>query len=488
MSTHEALIGSAPHTSRVPDEESTVRELASKVAESSFGPRAKELLRRVVASESTGGVGFAAYQAPPVLKRGEGALVWDVDGKRYIDMTAAFSVANVGHCNPAVVEAVRNQAGELLHCFDLPHEGREILAAELAELAPGDHAKRVAFGVGGSDATELAMRMARLHTGAPIVLSAYGSYHGANSATAAASSKAHLWATHYPLGPHDAGHGKFPYPYWYRCPLGGGTPGESASRCIAYLRNLLESGGTHITGGPYGRSNLAAIIVEPMQGAGGYIVPDASFLRELRALCDDVGALMIVDEIQTGLGRTGQLWGCDHSDVVPDIIAVGKSLGGGLPISAVVARAEIAEAWTPGAHVSTFAATPVSVAAARASLKYMSDEALPARAHRLGEYIQARAVEFESRHEMFGCADVRGLFVGIEYVRDRDTKLPASELASKIQQRCLEQGVLVQVGGPHRNRLMLMPPLVITEDELAEAMDIIDAATADCSTDVYSLA
>lgn len=476
MSAQQVL--PAPHGAHeeVADRGSTVQELASRVDGSSFGPRAKDVLRRVVATESTGAVGFAAYQVPPVLERGEGALVWDVDGKSYIDLTAAFSVANVGHCNPAVVAAVREQAGKLLHCFDLPHEGRELLAAEVAAVSPGDHAKRVAFCVTGSDAVEMAMRMARLYTGAPIVLSAYGSYHGATAGTAAASSKANLWTTHYPVGPHDAGHGKFPYPYWYRCALGGRTPAESASRCIAYLRTLLESGGTHITGGPYGRSNLAAIIVEPMQGAGGYIIPDPSFLRELRTLCDEIGALMIVDEIQTGLGRTGRMWGCDHSDVVPDIIAVGKSLGGGLPLSAVVARAEIAETWTPGAHVSTFAGTPLSVAAARAALTYIREQELPARAERLGEYIRARAVDFERRHEPLGCADICGLFAGFEFVHDRDTKQPAHQLASRIQQHCVEDGVLVQVGGPHRNRIMLIPPLVISEEQLEQAMDVIDAA------------
>ena len=451
-------------------------ELLARVENSTCGPESKALLREFVATESTGGIGFAVYDVPPVLVRAKGATVWDADGKAYIDMIAGFSVANIGQVNPSVVAAIREQAGELLHCFDLPNRPRTALARQLLDLSPGKHEKRVAFGVTGSDATEIAMRMARWYTGAPIILSAHGGYHGMTAETIAAGGRARAWAYCQPTGPHDSGHAKIPYPYPYRCLFGSSDPEECASRCVEFLRMLLSGSSTPLGGGKGDICNVAAVLVEPMQGAGGYIIPPPSFLQGLRELCDEFGILLILDEIQTGLGRTGKLWGCEHSGVIPDIMAIGKSLGGGLPISAVVARSEIAASWGPGAHLSTFAATPLASAAANAVLEYLVDNNLPDRAATTGVYLKDRLLELSERHNLIGSVDSCGLFTGIEFVRDRQTKEPASEEAAWMLEFCKTEGLLLQRGGPHGNRFMLIPPLVITEDEIDEGLAILSRA------------
>ena len=461
--TREALVGDP-------------KGLLDRVEKSTCGPKSKALLREFVATESTGAIAFAAYDVPPVLVRAKGATLWDADGKSYIDMIASFSVANIGQTNAAVVAAIREQSEELIHCFDLPNQPRTALARRLLDLTPGEHEKRVAFGVTGSDATEVAMRMARWYTGAPMILSAYAGYHGMTAATIAASGRGRAWAYYYPTGPHDSGHAKIPYPYPYRCPFGSSDPEECASRCVEFLRMLLSSSTSPLGGGKGDICNVAAVLVEPMQAAGGYIIPPPSFLKGLRELCDEFGILLILDEIQTGLGRTGKLWGCDHSGVVPDIMAIGKSLGGGMPISAVVARSEIAASWGPGAHLSTFAATPLASAAANAALDYLVDNRLPELAATTGAYLKDLLLELSASHALIGSVDSCGLFTGIEFVRDRETKEPASEEAAWMLDFCKTEGLLLQRGGPFGNRFMLIPPLVISKDEIDEAVAILGRA------------
>src|SRR5438132_501907 len=346
--------------------------LLERVERSPFGPKSKEILRRQVAHESTGQVGFALFECPPAIVRGEGALVYDADGKHYLDMLAGFSVNNLGHGHQAVLEAIRGQSENLIHYFDLPNEPRERLAERLVELAPGKETKRVCFGVTGADAIELAIKAARWYTGAPTILSAYGGYHGTTGGTMATTAKGGMWGFFYPVGPHEAGHAKIPYSYPYRCPVGA-EPEHCAEACVEFVRRMLRGKET-----PFGDaravSNVAAVLVEPMQASAGYIIPGEGYLRGLRELCNEFGFLLIDDEIQAGMGRTGRLWACEHEDVVPDMIVVSKGMSSGLPISAVVAADEIAASWGPGAHVRTFAATPLPAAAANATLYAIESE------------------------------------------------------------------------------------------------------------------
>lgn len=454
------------------------QQLLDRVERSGYGPESKRILREHVRQESTGQVGFALFDCPPAIVRGDGALVWDADGQEYVDMLAGFSVSNTGHCHPAVVAAIAEQAGQLMHYFDLPNEPRERLAARLTELAPGDHQKRVVFGVTGADAVELAIRLARWYTGAPIILSAYGGYHGTTGATLPTTAKGGMWAYHYPVLPQDSGHAKIPYSYPYRCPVGA-SPENCAEACVEYVRRLLLGKESPFTEHRAHVSNVAAVLLEPMQASAGYIIPGAGYLRGMRELCDEFGFLLIDDEIQAGMGRTGRMWACDHEDVVPDMLIASKGLASGLPISAVVAADEVASSWGPGAHVATFAATALAAAAANATLDVYESEQLVDRAAELGEYFLHQLQALQERHPILGWIDARGLFIGLEFVRDRATKEPAAEEAAWMLDFCVREGLLFEKGGYLYNRFQLIPSFVIEKEVIDRAVDILDRAMAE---------
>jgi 4-aminobutyrate aminotransferase-like enzyme len=448
--------------------------LLERVERSPYGPKSKALLRDHVAHESTGQVGFALFDCPPAIVRGKGALVYDADGKEYVDMLAGFSVSNLGHGRPEVLEAIHAQSQQLIHYFDLPNEPRERLAARLAELAPGDAPKRVLFGVTGADAIELAIKAARWYTGAATILSAYGGYHGTTSGTMATTAKGGMWGYFYPVGPHEAGHAKLPYSYPYRCPVGA-DPEHCADACLEFASRMLRGKET-----PFGDarsiSNVAAILLEPMQASAGYIIPGEGYLRGMRELCDEHGFLLILDEIQAGLGRTGKLWACEHDVVVPDMLTTSKGLASGLPISALVAEAALLEAWGPGAHVATFAATPLAAAAALATLDVYENEHIVERAAATGVYFRERLEELQEKHPILGWIDAKGLFVGLEFVRDRKTKEPAADESKLMLDYCVREGLLFERGGYLYNRFQLIPPLTIERTEIDRAIEILDRA------------
>lgn len=449
-------------------------ELLARVEASPFGPRSKEILRRQVEHESTGQVGFALFECPPAIVRGEGALVWDADGREYVDMLAGFSVANLGHGRPEVLEAVRRQSESLVHYFDLANEPRERLAERLARLAPGEQRKRVAFGVTGADAIELAVKAARWYTGAPTVLSAYGGYHGTTGGTMAATAKGGMWGFFYPVGPHEAGHAKIPYSYPYRCPVGT-DPEHCAEACVEFVARMLR-GKESPFGDARAVSNVAAVLLEPLQASAGYVVPGEGYLRGMRELCDEHGFLLIDDEIQAGLGRSGKLWACEHDGVVPDLLATSKGLAGGLPVSAVIGADEILASWGPGAHVATFAATPLAAAAANATLDVYEHEDVPARAGATGAYFVERLRELQERHPILGWVDAKGLFVGLEFVRDRASKEAAPAETKLMLDQCVANGLLLERGGYLYNRFQLIPPLTIEREQIDRAVAVLDDA------------
>lgn len=452
----------------------TEEQLLERVNQSPFGPKSKEILRRQVEHESTGQVGFGLFECPPAIVRGDGALVYDADGKEYVDMLAGFSVSNLGHGRPEVLTAIREQSEQLIHYFDLPNEPRERLAERLAALAPGDGRKRVLFGVTGADAVELAIKAARWYTGAPTILSAYGGYHGTTGGTMATTAKGGMWGFFYPVGPHEAGHAKIPYSYPYRCPVGA-DPEHCAEACVEFVARMLRGKET-----PFGDarhiSNVAAILLEPMQASAGYIIPGDGYLRGIRELCDEHGFLLIDDEIQAGLGRSGRLWACDHEEVVPDLLVTSKGLASGLPISAVIAAEELLSAWGPGAHVATFAATPLAAAAANATLDVYERDAVVARAAATGAYFRERLEALQEKHPILGWIDARGLFVGLEFVRDRATKEPAAEESKLMLDYCVAEGLLFERGGYLYNRFQLIPSLTIERAEIDRAIEILDGA------------
>jgi 4-aminobutyrate aminotransferase-like enzyme len=451
--------------------------LLERVDRSPFGPKSKAILREHVATESTGQVGFALFECPPAIVRGEGAVVYDADDKAYVDMLAGFSVNNLGHGRPEVLEAIRGQSEQLIHYFDLPNEPRERLAARLTTLTPGDHPKRVAFGVTGADAIELAIKAARWYTGAPTILSAYGGYHGTTGGTMATTAKGGMWGYFYPVGPHEAGHAKIPYSYPYRCPVGA-EPEHCAEACVEFVARMLRGKET-----PFGDaravSNVAGILLEPMQASAGYIIPGQGYLRGIRELCDEHGFLLIDDEIQAGLGRTGRLWACEHDSVVPDLLVTSKGLASGLPISAVVGSQEILSSWGPGAHVATFAATPLAAAAAHATLDVYERENVVAQAAKTGHYFHDKLQELQEKHPILGWIDAKGLFVGLEFVLDRKTKQPATQETKLMLDHCVREGLLFERGGYLYNRFQLIPPLTIEQEQIDRAIEILDGAMSE---------
>jgi 4-aminobutyrate aminotransferase len=450
-------------------------QLMERVERSGYGPASQEILREHVRHESTGQVGFALFDCPPAIVRGRGALVWDADGKEYVDMLAGFSVSNTGHCHPAVTAAVTGQAGQLMHYFDLPGDQRERLAGRLAALAPGVRPRRVVFGTTGADAAELAIRLARWYTGAPLILSAYGGYHGTTGATMASTAKGGMWAFYYPVLPADSGHAKIPFSYPYRCPVGA-PPEQCADACLDFTRRMLLGKESPFTEHRGGVSNVAAILIEPMQASAGYIIPGDGFLSGIRELCDEFGFLLIDDEIQAGMGRSGRMWACEHESVVPDMILVSKGLASGLPVSAVIADDEIAASWGPGAHVGTFAASALASAAANATLDVYESEHLVDRAAEVGRYFADQLRGLQEQHPILGWIDARGLFVGLEFVKDRATKEPAIEEAAWMLDFCVREGLLFEKGGYYYNRFQLIPSLVIEKDLVDRAVDILDRA------------
>jgi len=362
-----------------------------------------------------------------------------------------------------------------MHYFDLPGDQRERLAARLAALAPGVRPRRVVFGTTGADAAELAIRLARWYTGAPIILSAYGGYHGTTGATMAATAKGGMWAFYYPVLPADTGHAKIPFSYPYRCPVGA-PPEQCADACLDFTRRMLLGKESPFTEHRGGVSNVAAILLEPMQASAGYIIPGDGYLSGIRELCDEFGFLFIDDEIQAGMGRTGRMWACEHESVVPDMILTSKGLASGLPVSAVIADDEIAASWGPGAHVGTFAASALASAAANATLDVYESEHLVDRAFEVGGYFADQLRGLQERHPILGWVDARGLFVGLEFVKDRATKEPAAEEAAWMLEFCVREGLLFEKGGYYYNRFQLIPSLVIEKELIDRAVDVLDRA------------
>lgn len=464
--------------SRVPAQRAAMQLSAetmhARIDASPYGPKSRALLHRSAEFESTGGVGWALFDCPPVIVEGQGAVVYDADGAEYLDCMAGMSVSNLGHGRTEIADAIDAQQRRLAHYFDMPSEPREELAERLIKLSPGSNAKRVAFAATGSDATDVAIRLARWYTGAPLIITAYGGYHGATSGTIATTAKGYLWAFHYPIGPHDAGHAKMPYPYTYRPPLG--DDGTSGRPYVDYLRRMLSGKESPLGDRVSGVNNVAAILLEPMQASAGYIIPPDDYLPLLRELCDEFDILLIADEIQCGMGRTGEMWACDRVGVVPDILLTSKALANGQPVAAVVADSEIASSWGAAAHISTFACTPVAAAAANAVLEIMEREQIPRQAAEKGRYFRGRLDELMERHELLGDIDLAGLFIGLEFVRDRETKEPADTEAATMLEFCVAEGLLFEKGGYHHNRFQLIPPLTIETQQIDAVVDVLDRA------------
>jgi 4-aminobutyrate aminotransferase len=399
---------------------------------------------------------------PLVARRGEGAIVEDVDGNRFLDFNAGIAVVSTGHCHPRVVEAIRAQAARLIHMSgtDFYYEEMAALAERLSDLAPGGVARRVSFGNSGAEAIEGAIKLARYHSGRDKFIAFLGGFHGRT--LGALSLTARKATQRKGFGPLVPGVVHALYPYCYRCPFGK-EPETCAVECAKYIEETLFR-----TIAP--PEEVAAIVLEPVQGEAGYIVPPRKFFDELRRIAERFGILLILDEVQSGAGRTGRMWAAEHFAVTPDIFAVAKGIASGLPLGATVARAEIMD-WKPGAHASTFGGNPVACAAALVTLELLEQE-LVDRAAQMGAYLMDRLRQWPARFPVVGDVRGLGLMIGIELVRDQESKEPAPEVRDRVLWSAFERGLLVLGAGD--STIRLSPPLVVSRDQCDFAMDVLE--------------
>ena len=425
------------------------------------GPASRALTERRSHAVSRG-----IHSAAPVfIRHAEGAVLEDVDGNRFIDLAGGIGTMNVGHRNPRVLQALRAQLDGFLHlCFSVTgYEGYVKLAEKLNALTPGRFPKKTLLVNSGAEAVENAVKIARAHTGRPAILCVEDAFHGRTMLGMSLTSKTH---------PYKQGFGPF-LPDIYRIPYGLPVDSripERAPMTREDVEHLLDHTFRRIVAA----ESVAAVIVEPVLGEGGFIIPPAGFLPALADICRRYGIVFIADEVQTGFGRTGELFASTHFGIEPDLILTAKSLGGGLPLAAVTGRAEIMDAPIPGGVGGTFGGNPASCAAALAVIEEFSDGTLLARARALGERFLHRAYVWQREHAFI--AEVRGLgaMQAIEFV-DRDG-VPHPAPAKKLAQHCLRNGVLVLTAGTFDNVIRLLMPLVISDDQFSEALDVVESS------------
>ncbi len=450
----------------------TKESLEKRINNSAFGEETKELLKECIKYESYGGMAWALFSAVPVAERASGSFVYDADGKEYIDFLSGFSVNQLGNCQENLTRIIQEQAAKLTHYFDLPHVERVKLSKKLCEKSKISVPTKVAYGVTGSDAVELAVRAARYYTGKPNILVAYGDYHGVTYGTMGLTSKGGMQQNFYPVTP-DQHVGYFHMPHPYR------TPNEKYSghgmEAIKNLERGLEGKETPYSDYKAGLNNVAAIFVEPFQSSAGYYIPPVDYLRELRRICDRFGILLIIDEIQAGLGRSGKLWAFEHSGIEPDMFVTSKALGGGLPISAVVAKEDILMRWAPGAHVSTQAGNVLACAAGNYVLDVVSEPEFLDHVNEIGAHFRAGWEALQDKHPSIGWIDNLGLYTGIEFVLDRETKEPAIDLTTYVLDESIANGMLFEKGGYYYNRIQLIPSLNMDVSVMDEAFRRFDA-------------
>ena len=396
---------------------------------------------------------------PLVAKRGHGVVIEDVDGNEFLDFSAGIAVVSTGHCHPEVVAAIQKQAGELIHMSgtDFYYENMITLAERVSKIAPMPGPHKIYYGNSGAEAVECAIKLSRYHTKRQNIIAFYGAFHGRTmGALSLTASKPQQRRRFAPLMP---GVTHVPYPNVYRRPAGTDAR-EYAVECARFIEDRVFTA----TVPP---EEVAAIFVEPIQGEGGYVVAPPEFLQELRQICDRHGILLVADEVQSGMGRTGKWWAIEHAGVHPDIVCMAKGIASGMPLSVVVSRSDIMD-WVPGSHASTFGGNPVCIAAALATMNVIEREGMK-NAAEMGRYILQRTSDWSRKHKMVG--DVRGvgLMLGVEIVQDQKSKLRAGKERDRIVELAFERGLLFLGAGP--NSIRICPPLIVNREEVDAALD-----------------
>jgi 4-aminobutyrate aminotransferase-like enzyme len=436
-------------------------------------PKNKEGLVDFLNFEHPGDVLFTKWADPPIIERGKGNRIWDVDGREYIDCISGMSSMNIGHGDTRISEVLAEQYTKLSHWFDFPTPERNKLVKKLIEITPGDYKKRVRLALSGSDAVENAIRAARSYTKKSTIISFYGGYHGQNTATMGLTGAGSMHRFYSPIPPADHCIERFPYAYCYRCSYGK-EYGSCDMQCTKAIDMLLSTGQTSMGNPLINVNNIAALIVEPMQSSSGYIIPPKEFLPELRRLADKYGFLLILDEVQTGMGRTGKMFASEHTNVVPDITLIGKALGAGIAMSAVVARAEIFDELEPGYIVSTYAGSALGCAVSNKVIDIFEEDDLLNKCAKTGEYLSIVIKDFKERHPIIGTYSQEGVFLGIELVLDQVTKEPAIKETYELVNNMRNAGLLAQLNGYLNNRISFIPPINITNSDVDEIFEIMD--------------
>ena len=420
------------------------------------GPKSKELLDlwHQYEAQSTG------YQAPVVWDNAKGVVVTDVDGNRYLDWTSGVLVTNVGHCHPHLVGAVQNAAEKLLNNYDCANEPRIRAARAMVEITP-PHLDRCFFLTTGSEATEAAIRIMKRKTGRYEILGFFGGFHGR---THSAASVGGLLGTKKGYGPTMPGAIRAPYPYCYRCPFKT-EPSRCGLLCLEFLDELVRANST---------GSLAGILVEPYMGAAGFIFPPEKYLKELEKWVRSRDILFTLDEVQSSYGRTGKMWALEWEELEPDLLCIGKGIGSGIPVSCLSARSDLIGVLGTGEMSSTAGGNPVASAAVLAVIEIMKQENLVENSLRMGRFMKSRLEAIQKKSRILGDVRGMGLVMGLELVHDKETKEPAPDLTKQVIDRCAENGLLVGSVGIFGNVIRVAPPLVITEDEAAESLDIME--------------
>lgn len=424
------------------------------------GPKAKALIER------DGKVVSPSYTRdyPFVIARGVGATVEDVDGNVFLDCAAGIAVNSTGHAHPKVVAAIVDQAQKFLHMSgtDFYYEPQVRLGEDLAATAPFPGPVRTFYANSGTEANEAAIKMARYHTKRFGILGFLGSFHGRTLGSLSLTSSRAIQRRGF--GPMQAGTFHAPYATCYRCPVGL-TPDRCGAECLDFLEEQVL---VHLIS----PDDVAAVLVEPIQGEGGYVVPARAFHERLRALTTKHGMLLMVDEVQSGMGRTGKMWAIEHFGVQPDVVTAAKGIASGLPLGVTIARSDVM-AWPPGAHASTFGGNPVSCAAAIATIELLR-ESLVKNAAEVGEHLLNGLRALMDKHTIIGDVRGKGLMVGVELVRDRQTKERATDERNAVVDEAFRRGMLILGAG--RNAVRFSPPLVLSKAQADTAVRIFDEA------------
>ncbi len=420
------------------------------------GPKAQELLKKD--EEFISPSYTRSY--PAVIEKGEGVWVYDVDGNRFLDMAAGIAVLTTGHCHPEIVKAVQEQAAKLIHMsgtdFYYPYQIE--LAEKLAEIAPGAKNKRVFFANSGTEANEAALKLARFKTRRPYFIAFLGAFHGRTFGSMSISASKAIHRRYFaPLVPQVF---HIPYPNPYR-PFFGVAPEKLTDAIIDYLENYIFT-----TIAP--PEEVAAFVFEPIQGEGGYVVPPADFFPKLKQLAEKYDILLIDDEVQAGMGRTGKMFAIEHFGIIPDIVTVAKGIASGFPLGAAIARKSLMD-WEPGTHASTFGGNPVSCVAALKTIELL-EKGLVENARKVGEYLKTELMKLMDEFEFIGDVRGLGLMIGIEIVKDRMSKKPDPALRNKIVDNAFYKGLILLGAGP--NTVRWCPALTVTKEEINVALEI----------------